>query len=66
MLKRRLNHNKSMMNKMNMRNNALYVDKAQKPIKLHLVKKVAESQQHLLNINSQFSLDFDDATKNNQ
>ena len=43
MLKKRLNHNRSMMNKMNMRNNALYVDKGQKPIKLHLVKKVSES-----------------------
>ena len=54
-----------MMNKMNMRNNALNVEKAQKPIKLHLVKKVAESQQHLSKINSQFSLDFDEP-KNNE
>ena len=65
MLKRRLHHNRSMMNKMNMRNNALNVEKAQKPIKLHLVKKVAESQQHLSKINSQFSLDFDEP-KNNE
>ena len=44
MLKKRLNHNRSMMNKINLRNNGgLYVDKGQKPIKLHLVKKVSES-----------------------
>ena len=65
MLKKRLNHNRSMMNRINMRNNVLNADKAQKPIKLHLVKKGAESQQHLSKINSQFSLDFDEP-KNNE